>query len=117
MLRQLRMVHHHPARQVANIVVMTTQLLLQLLHIRSQLDKIIEVQQTLSTGNTEKLLAQAAALHPNPAPAAALMATINQQLPYPQSHRRLALLLKAAGYRQDRTSSSRLYWRPNVPGL
>ena len=98
---------------------MTTEMLAELLALRSTLDGIIKKYPSLSRHGcdttTPQLLATAAAAHPNPAPAAPLMAAINLLLPQPQGPRRLSQLLQAHGYRKTRGSTGASYWRPNAP--
>jgi len=97
---------------------MDTQLLAELLALRSKLDQIIEKYPSLSGDasdvRTPVLLAQAAASHPNPAPAVPLMASINQLLPHPQGPRRLSHLLQAHGYHKTRGNTGSFYYRPNT---
>ena len=90
---------------------MTTFLLDELLKLRQQLDVVIhKCQLQEAPSDVVSVLQQAAALHPNPAPALPLIRAIAAQLPHGPRH--ISQLLQAHGYRRERRSSGNFYWRP-----
>lgn len=99
---------------------MEDHLLIELLKLRSQLDRAIEALTTTvspaaetTTMDVQQVLQQAAAQHPNPAPARALYHSIKKQLPH-LSERTAAQLLRAAGYTHQRKTRCNVYWRPGT---
>lgn len=105
---------------------MTDYTMRELLELRSTLvNTLAHIDQILSAAPLEPpasttgapvhatTLQQAAAQHPNPAPARALYHSIKELLPH-LSERQAAHLLRAHGYRHQRQERCNVYWQPGT---